>query len=314
MITFILRRFTQMIPVILLGSLGVWAMLLGVPGGPIGALLGENASAEQILAKQIELGLDRPIIIQYLDWLWSALQGDFGMSIYSQKPVMELILGRLPATAQLAIVAMTLSIIIGIPIAVLSAMNPGSRLDRFLSGWSALALGIPTFWMGILLMLLFAVYLRWLPSASQFIPIWVDPIGAIRTLAMPALTLGLYVSGVLARFLRASLITEMRSDYVRTARSKGLPEGRIMLGHILPNALLPFITIVALMLAGFLGGAVVTESVFTYPGIGRLLVQAIEQRDYPLVQGAVMVILVLFVLVNLLVDILYAYVDPRIEY
>ena len=314
MITFILRRFTQMIPVILLGSLGVWAMLLGVPGGPIGALLGENATAEQILAKQIELGLDRPIIIQYLDWLWSALQGDFGMSIYSQKPVMELILGRLPATAQLAIVAMTLSIIIGIPIAVLSAMNPGSRLDRFLSGWSALALGIPTFWMGILLMLLFAVYLRWLPSASQFIPIWVDPIGAIRTLAMPALTLGLYVSGVLARFLRASLITEMRSDYVRTARSKGLPEGRIMLGHILPNALLPFITIVALMLAGFLGGAVVTESVFTYPGIGRLLVQAIEQRDYPLVQGAVMVILVLFVLVNLLVDILYAYVDPRIEY
>jgi peptide/nickel transport system permease protein len=314
MITFILRRFTQMIPVILLGSLGVWAMLLGVPGGPIGALLGENATAEQILAKQIELGLDRPIVIQYLDWLWSALQGDFGMSIYSQKPVMELILGRLPATAQLAIVAMTLSIIIGIPIAVLSAMNPGSRLDRFLSGWSALALGIPTFWMGILLMLLFAVYLRWLPSASQFIPIWVDPIGAIRTLAMPALTLGLYVSGVLARFLRASLITEMRSDYVRTARSKGLPEGRIMLGHILPNALLPFITIVALMLAGFLGGAVVTESVFTYPGIGRLLVQAIEQRDYPLVQGAVMVILVLFVLVNLLVDILYAYVDPRIEY
>lgn len=314
MISYVLRRMLQMVPVILLGSLGVWAMLLAVPGGPVGALLGDNATAEQILAKQIELGLDRPIVIQYLDWLWSALQGDFGMSIYSQKPVMELILGRLPATAQLAIVAMTLSIIIGIPIAVLSAMNPGSRLDRFLSGWSALALGIPTFWMGILLMLLFAVYLRWLPSASQFIPIWVDPIGAIRTLAMPALTLGLYVSGVLARFLRASLITEMRSDYVRTARSKGLPEGRIMLGHILPNALLPFITIVALMLAGFLGGAVVTESVFTYPGIGRLLVQAIEQRDYPLVQGAVMVILVLFVLVNLLVDILYAYVDPRIEY
>lgn len=314
MISFILRRLAQMVPVILLGSVGVWAMLLGVPGGPVGAMLGDNASAEQILAKQIELGLDRPIIVQYFDWLMGALQGDFGLSIYSRKPVMELILERLPATAQLAFVAMGVSILIGIPIAVLSAMNPGSRLDRLLSGWSALALGIPTFWMGILLILLFAITLRWLPSASQFIPIWVDPIGALRTLAMPALTLGLYVSGVLARFLRASLITEMRSDYVRTARSKGLPEGRIMMGHVLPNALLPFITIVALMLAGFLGGAVVTESVFTYPGIGRLLVAAIETRDYPLVQGCIMVILVLFVVVNLLVDILYAYVDPRIEY
>ncbi len=314
MISFILRRLAQMVPVILLGSVGVWAMLLGVPGGPVGALLGDNASAEQVLAKQIELGLDRPIIVQYFDWLMGALQGDFGLSIYSRKPVMELILDRLPATAQLAFVAMGVSILIGIPIAVLSAMNPGSRLDRLLSGWSALALGIPTFWMGILLILLFAITLRWLPSASQFIPLWVDPIGALRTLAMPALTLGLYVSGVLARFLRASLITEMRSDYVRTARSKGLPEGRIMMAHILPNALLPFITIVALMLAGFLGGAVVTESVFTYPGIGRLLVAAIETRDYPLVQGCIMVILVLFVVVNLLVDILYAYVDPRIEY
>ncbi|HQZ12370.1 MAG TPA: ABC transporter permease [Devosia sp.] len=314
MISFVLRRLVQMIPVILIGSLLIWAMLLGVPGGPVAAMLGENASAEQILAKEIELGLDQPILIQYFHWLMGALRGDFGLSVYSKVPVMELILGRLPATAQLAFVAMTLSVLIGIPIAVLSAMNPGSKVDRILSGWSALALGIPTFWMGILLILLFAVNLRWLPSASQFIPIWVDPIGALRSLAMPAVTLGLYVSGVLARFLRASLITEMRSDYVRTARSKGLPESRIMLGHILPNALLPFITIVALMLAGFLGGAVVTESVFTYPGIGRLLVSAIETRDYPLVQGCIMIILVLFVVVNLLVDILYAYIDPRIEY
>jgi peptide/nickel transport system permease protein len=314
MISYVLRRILQMVPVILLGSLGVWAMLLAVPGGPVGALLGDNATAEQILAKQIELGLDRPIVVQYLDWLTAALRGDFGLSIYSKEPVMSLILGRLPATAQLAVVAMAISILIGVPIAVLSAMNPGSRLDRLLSGWSALALGIPTFWMGILLILLFAVTLRWLPSASAFIPLWVDPIGALRTMAMPAITLGLYVSGVLARFLRASLITEMRSDYVRTARSKGLPDGRIMIGHILPNALLPFITIVAMMLAGFLGGAVVTESVFTYPGLGRLLVHAIEVRDYPLVQGCVMVILVLFVIVNLLVDIVYAYVDPRIEY
>ena len=198
--------------------------------------------------------------------------------------------------------------------AIASAVRPNSWLDRLLSGWSALALGVPTFWLGILLILLFAVELRWLPSASRHVPFWESPVDALRSLALPAITLGTYVSGILARFLRASLIGEARADYVRTARAKGVPENRIVGLHIMRNALLPFVTIVGLMMANFIGGAVVTEAVFTYPGLGRLLIQAITTRDYPLLQGCILVILVAYMLINLTVDMLYAWIDPRIEY
>lgn len=313
MIPYILRRLLQLIPVLLIASFAIWGILFVVPGGPVGALVGENATPEQIAAVTAELGLDRPFYIQYADWLWHAVQGDFGISIYSKQPVTALVFSRLPATLELALVAITFALIIGIPIAILSAMYPGSWLDRILSAWSALALGVPTFWVGILMILLFAVYMRWLPSASQYVSLFQDPLTAMRFMLMPGLTLGIYVSGVLARFLRASLITEMRSDYVRTARSKGMPGWAIMRRHIMPNAMLPFITVVALMIANFVAGAVVTESVFTYPGIGRLLVGAIETRDYPLIQGCIMIILVMYVLINLMVDILYAYVDPRVS-
>ncbi|MCX5579317.1 ABC transporter permease [Kaistia terrae] len=314
MIGFVLRRLLQLLPVLLLASTAIWAMIYAVPGGPIGAIAGDNASPEQIAAATAQFGLDRPVLVQYADWLWNAIRGDFGMSIRGRAPVLQLIGERLPATLQLAVAATIVSLLIGIPVAIASALHPGSWLDRILSGWSAMALGVPTFWLGILLILVFAVELRWLPSASAYVPIWVDPIGAIRNLALPALTLGIYVSGILARFLRASLVSELRADYVRTARSKGLPERQIVGVHILRNALLPFITIVGLMMANFIGGAVVTEAVFTYPGIGRLLIQAISTRDYPLIQGCIVVILVLYIAINMAVDVLYAYIDPRIEY
>jgi peptide/nickel transport system permease protein len=313
MIGFVLRRLLQLLPVLLLASTAIWAMIYAVPGGPIGAIAGDNASPEQIAAATAQFGLDRPVLVQYADWLWNAIRGDFGMSIRGRAPVLELIGQRLPATLQLAVAATIVSLLIGIPVAIASALHPGSWLDRILSGWSAMALGVPTFWLGILLILVFAVELRWLPSASAYVPIWVDPIGAIRNLALPALTLGVYVSGILARFLRASLVSELQADYVRTARSKGLPERQIVGVHILRNALLPFITIVGLMMANFIGGAVVTEAVFTYPGIGRLLIQAISTRDYPLIQGCIVVILVLYIAINMAVDVLYAYIDPRIE-
>jgi peptide/nickel transport system permease protein len=313
MIGFVLRRLLQLLPVLLLASTAIWAMIYAVPGGPIGAIAGDNASPEQIAAATAQFGLDRPVLVQYADWLWNAIRGDFGMSIRGRAPVLELIGQRLPATLQLAVAATIVSLLIGIPVAIASALHPGSWLDRILSGWSAMALGVPTFWLGILLILVFAVELRWLPSASAYVPIWVDPIGALRNLALPALTLGVYVSGILARFLRASLVSELQADYVRTARSKGLPERQIVGVHILRNALLPFITIVGLMMANFIGGAVVTEAVFTYPGIGRLLIQAISTRDYPLIQGCIVVILVLYIGINMAVDVLYAYIDPRIE-
>jgi len=314
MIGFVLRRLLQLAPVLLLASTAIWAMIYAVPGGPIGAIAGDNASPEQIAAATAQFGLDRPVLVQYADWLWNAIRGDFGISIRGRAPVLQLIGERLPATLQLAVAATIVSLVIGIPVAIASALRPGSWLDRVLSGWSALALGVPTFWLGILLILVFAVELRWLPSASAYVPIWENPIGALRNLALPALTLGIYVSGILARFLRASLVSELRADYVRTARSKGLPERKIVGVHILRNALLPFITIVGLMMANFIGGAVVTEAVFTYPGIGRLLIQAISTRDYPLIQGCIVIILVLYIAINLAVDVLYAYIDPRIEY
>jgi peptide/nickel transport system permease protein len=289
-------------------------MIYAVPGGPVGSIVGENATPEQIAAVTAQYGLDRPVYLQYMDWLWRALTGDFGMSIFGREPVLALIGQRLPATLQLAAAATIVSLLIGIPVAILSALKPGSWLDRVLSAWSALALGVPTFWLGILLILWFAVELHWLPSASAYVPIWEDPIASLRNLAMPATTLGVYVSGILARFLRASLVSELNADYVRTARSKGLPERQVVGVHIMRNALLPFVTIVGLMMANFIGGAVVTESVFTYPGIGRLLIQAISTRDYPLIQGCIVVILVLYIAINMAVDVLYAYIDPRIEY
>lgn len=314
MIGYVLRRILQLLPVLLIASIGIWAMIYAVPGGPVAMLVGENANPERIEAVTREFGLDRPIFVQYAEWLWRALVGDLGNSIYSKEPVLKLIAERLPATLQLAVAATIVSLALGIPVAIASALHPNSWLDRLLSGWSALALGIPTFWLGILFILLFAVQMRWLPSASSHVLIWENPLQALRNLALPALTLGIYVSGILARFLRASLVAELRADYVRTARSKGLPERQIVGTHIMRNALLPFVTIVGLSMANFIGGAVVTESVFNYPGIGRLLIGAIGTRDYPLIQGCIVVILVIYVGINMAVDVLYAYIDPRIEY
>jgi peptide/nickel transport system permease protein len=300
--------------VLLLASVGIWAMVYAIPGGPVGMILGENATPEQIAALRAELGLDRPVIVQYWAWLTNALAGDLGVSLHSRQPVVSLIGERLPATIQLGLAATVVGLLIGIPVAVASALMPGSWLDRALSGWSALALGVPTFWLGILLILLFAVHLRWLPSASGYVPFWESPIEMLRNILLPALTLGIYVSGIFARFLRASLVAELRADYVRTARSKGLPERDVVGRHVMRNAMLPFVTIVGLMMANFIGGTVVTEAVFTYPGLGRLLITAISTRDYPLIQGCILVILVIYILINVMVDVLYAYIDPRIEY
>ena len=311
---YIIRRLVQLVPVLFLASIGIWAMVYAVPGSPIGAIVGENATQEQIADAMQRLGLDRPLYEQYWSWLRGALVGDFGESIQSREPVLNLIMARVPATLQLGLFSILVGLLLGVPVAIISALFPNTWIDRVLSAWSALALGVPTFWLGILLILLFSVELRWLPSASAYVSFFDSPLQALRNTAMPALTLGTYVSGIFARFLRASLLSELKADYVRTARSKGLPERDVVGRHVMRNALLPFVTIVGLMLANFIGGTVVTEAVFTYPGLGRLLIQAIGSRDYPLIQGCILFILVIYVLMNLLVDVLYAYIDPRIEY
>jgi peptide/nickel transport system permease protein len=314
MIGFVIRRLLHLIPVLIAASALIFFMMYAVPGGPVAVLVGENATPEQIAEATRQFGLDKPVVLQYVEWLWRALNGDLGVSLHSRVPVLQLIGERLPATLQLAATATVIGLALGIPMALVSALAQGSWLDRVLSGWSALALGVPTFWVGILLILLFAVELRLLPAASTYVPFWEAPWQMLRATILPALTLGLYVSGIFARFLRGSLITELNADYVRTARSKGLTEGAIVARHVMRNAMLPFVTIVGIMLAGFIGGAVVTEAVFTYPGLGRLVIQAISSRDYPLIQGSILVILAIYILINLLVDVLYVYIDPRIDF
>jgi peptide/nickel transport system permease protein len=314
MIAYVLRRVLQLLPVLIAASALIFAMIYAVPGGPVAVLVGENATQEQVAAVTEQFGLNKPVHVQYLEWLQRAAVGDLGRSLHSREPVLKLIGERLPATLQLAVMAIAIGILIGVPVALASALSEGGWLDKVLSGWSALALGVPTFWVGILLILFFAVALRLMPAASAYVPFWESPLQALRNTILPALTLGLYVSGIFARFLRGSLVTELHSDYVRTARSKGLKERIVVARHALRNALLPFVTIVGIMLAGFIGGAVVTEAVFTYPGLGRLLIQAISSRDYPLIQGCILIALLLHMLINLAVDLLYVYIDPRIDY
>ena len=314
MIGFVVRRLLQLVPVVLIASLGIWAMIYAVPGGPVGAMVGENATSEQIRAVTAELGLDRPVLVQYATWLRRAVTGDLGRSLQSREEVAALIGQRLPATIQLGVVAIGIGLLLGVPIAIAGALAPGTWLDRVLGAWSALALGVPTFWLGILLILLLAVQLQWLPAVSAYVPFWESPGRMLANVLLPALTLGVYVSGIFARFLRAAMVRELRADYVRTARAKGLREREVVAGQVMRNALLPFVTVVGLMLASFIGGALVTEAVFTYPGLGRLMIQAIGTRDYPLIQGCILVVLVLYVLVNLLVDVLYVYIDPRVEH
>jgi peptide/nickel transport system permease protein len=313
-IGYVVRRLMQLLPVLVIASVGIWGMIYAVPGSPVGAIVGEDATPEQIAAVTARLGLDKPVLEQYWLWLRNAARGDFGQSIQSREPVLGLIAQRIPATVQLALAATLVGLLFGIPVAIGSALFQRSWLDRALSGWSALAMGVPTFWLGILLILLFAVNLHWLPAASAYVSFWEEPVRALQNILLPALTLGIYVSGIFARFLRAAVLGELKADYVRTARSKGLRERDVVAQHVLRNALLPFVTVVGLMMASFIGGTVVTEAVFTYPGLGRLLIQAIGTRDYPLIQGCILFILMIYIVINLMVDVLYAYIDPRIEY
>ncbi len=314
MIGYVGRRLLQLLPVLLIGSVGIWAMVFAVPGGPVGLIVGENATAEQIAAVEEELGLNDPVIVQYGRWLSGAVRGDLGVSLQINESVGGLIGSRLPATFQLGLAAILIGVLISVPMAVITARWPGSAADRAISGYAALVLGVPTFWLGILFILFFSVRLGVLPAASDYVSVFDQPLEAARMLVLPALALGLYTSGIFVRFLRASLLGELGQDYVRTARSKGVRQGLVITRHVLRNAMLPFVTVVGLQTGAFIGGAVVTEAVFTYPGLGRLLIQALGTRDYPLIQGTILVVLVLYVVVNVIVDVIYAYLDPRIEY
>ena len=313
MLMFILRRLLSAIPTLILVSLFVFTLQKLLPGDPVLAMAGEERDPAVMEYLRDKYRLNDPIPVQYLNWVGNVLTGDFGTSLRTEQPVTTLLASKLPVTLELAVLALLIALLIGIPTGIISAVRKGTVVDYGANVIALSGISIPHFWLGILLIMGFSIALPILPSSGH-VPLLADPVEALRHLALPALTLGIYVSGILARFLRASLVSELRADYVRTARSKGLPERQVVGTHIMRNALLPFITIVGLMMANFIGGAVVTEAVFTYPGIGRLLIQAISTRDYPLIQGCIVVILVLYIGINMAVDVLYAYIDPRIDY
>ncbi|TWD84624.1 peptide/nickel transport system permease protein [Kribbella amoyensis] len=309
----LIRRLLQFAVVLVLGSIAVWAFTFALPGDPASVLLGPDASPAELEATRQRLGLDGTVVEQYLSWIGHALAGDLGSSYYSGQPVVAELLDRIPATVQLAGFAMVLTLVIAVPVGIVVALRPRSVAGRLFQGYLTAGLAVPTFWLGLLLIIVLAVQLRWLPASSDYVPFWGDPGGALTATILPALAIAVHTSSVTARFLATSLGDVMGKDYIRTARAKGVPERDVIRRHALRNASLPTITIVGLQLGGFLGGTVVIEAVFNYPGLGRLLYTAIGERDYALVQGGVLFVVATFLLLNLLVDLGYAVLDPRIR-
>jgi len=310
---YVALRLVQLLPVLLLASIAVWLMIYLIPGDPAIAMLGPDVTAEQLARARERMGLDRPLPVQYALWLGRVVQGDLGVSYVGSVPVRTMLAQRIPVTLQLTIAALLVALAIAAPLGVMAAIRPRSWIGRLVGVYSALAMAVPTFWLGILLVLLFGLQLQWLPT-SGFVPIWEDPGRALRLLILPALTLSAYVSAVLARFTRAALLETISQDYVRTARAKGLRERAVVGAHALRNALIPIVTVVGLQFGAFMGGAVITEAIFDYPGLGRMLLQAILQRDYTVIQGTMLFVVLSFALINLITDLLYAYLDPRIRY
>jgi peptide/nickel transport system permease protein len=314
MTTYIIRRLLQAIPTVFIATVIIWAMVYALPGDPALALLGEEPTAEAYAAERERLGLDEPIYIQYTTWLANVWQGDLGYSYFGGEAVSERISRTIMPSVQLAIFALFFAFLLAAPIVIFGSLWPESFAGKAVSVQSALSLSIPTFWMGILFILFFAVRLHWFPAVSDYYPFFEEPLLAFRNTFLPALTLGIFVSAIFGRFLRQALTEVLNKDYVRTARAKGMKEASVIGRHALRNALLPFVTIVGLQVSSFISGSVVTESVFSYPGLGRLTYTAILQRDYALIQGTTLVIVIGVILITLMVDILYAYLDPRISY
>jgi peptide/nickel transport system permease protein len=313
MATYIIRRLLLMIPVLLIVGTIVFALVHLTPGDPAALILGEDASQEEIEELRDRLGLNDPLWEQYVRWFSNVLRLDFGDSLFIGEPVTKALLDRAQPTLLLTLYALTFQVLIGIPSGVIAAVRQNTAVDRIIMMLSISGAALPNFFLGILLILLFAVYLGWLPS-GQYVDIQEDPVEHFKRMILPAFALGFSAAGLLARLVRSSMLDVLHEDYVRTARAKGLAQRVVVLRHALRNALIPAITIIGVSLGGLLGGAVVTETVFTLPGMGRLVVQSVARRDYPVIQGGIMVIAAAYVLANLLVDVLYIYIDPRVRY
>lgn len=295
----------MLIPVLIGISIFVFLLIHLTPGDPAQLMLGEGAPTHQLEALRESMGLNDPIYVQYFNWLKKAAQLEFGHSLRSKKLVTTEILDRLPATTQLALAAIGFAVIVGIPIGVLSASKPNSWFDNFAMVGALTGVGMPVFWQGIMLILIFSVSLQWFPSSGRM--------GGLEYLVLPAITLGTASTASIARLTRSAMLDVLQHDYIRTARSKGLRRSTVIIRHALRNALIPVVTMIGLQFGGLMSGAVLTETIFAWPGIGRMVVEAINNKDFPLVQGTIMAFALIYALVNLLVDVTYAFLDPRLR-
>ena len=305
MLHFLLRRLLLTIPVLLGVATLVFSLIHLVPGDPVQTMLGESAAPQEIAKVRAQLGLDRPLYVQYWTFLKGVGRGDLGVSLRTNEPVAQSIADRMPATIELAIAAMCLAVVIAIPLGIIAAVGAGTVVDYAATTLALAGISIPNFWLGPLLAIVFAVTLGWLPVSGT---------GTPAHLILPAITLGAPLGAVLARMTRASVIEELRELYVLAARARGVSRTRAVLRHAFRNSLIPIVTVLGLQMGAVLTGAVITETIFAWPGVGRLLIQSINFRDYPLVQGCILLIAVTYVAMNLLTDLAYGLLDPRIRY
>lgn len=311
---YLATRLLALIPV-LLGILAVVFLLIRlIPGDAVQLFLGTQVemTPEQMAELRRFFGVDKPIWAQFVDYLGRILRGDFGVSLRTSRPVLPDIMARLPLSFQLAMFSLAIALAIAVPLGILSAVTRNSAFDVLARIGGLLGLSMPNFWLGAMLILVFSRYLH--VSLGQYVPLSQNPLGTLESLYLPAISLGTAIAAILMRYIRSSLLEVLGQDYVRTARGKGLRASAVMLRHALPNAMIPVITVVGFQMGYLLGGTVVIEEIFALPGMGRLVLRAIFQRDYPVVQGVVLTIALLFVVTNLVVDLLYAWIDPRIRY
>ncbi len=313
MIAVVLRRIGSAIPILLIVSLITFGMIHMIPGDPAAAIAGLSATPDQIAQIRHDLGLDQPLLTQLVRWYAALLHGDLGNSLLLGEPVTQAIALRLPITLGLSLYALVITLVLGLASGVIAALRQNTWVDQAAMVFSMAGISVPNFYLGLILIIVFGVDLGWLPTGG-YTAFSDDPAGWFACMTLPAISLALLLTGLLARITRSTMLEVLRQDYVRTAKAKGLPQRQVVIKHALSNALIPIVTVIGIIISLLLSGAVVTETLFSIPGIGQLLTQAVLNRDYPMVQGGVLVVTALMVLVNIAVDLLYAVLDPRVRY
>lgn len=312
MIKVIIRRVLHLVPLLLVMSLVVFWVTNVLPGDPTTTILGENGTMQDRIELRHQLGLDQPLFVRYGQWMLRTASGDLGRSYTSRQPVASMLVQRVPVTFELAFLAVLLSVLLGVPLGILAAIRRNSWVDTLVSTLSLSSMAIPYFWVGILLIMLLSIQLGWLPP-SGYAPFFRSPLENLRDMIMPVLTIGTAEAALVMRQMRAAMLQVLSQDFIRTARAKGAGETRVILGHALRNALVPVITIIGLQMGTLIGGTVVVESIFSLPGLGRMIVDAISERDYPVIQGGFIIVVLGVLIVNLVTDLSYHFIDRRVK-